>query len=158
GRGSSRPFRPSPSARARPDWPEHTSRLRVSLDMAGEETDEPPRRLDQIETDWARVNEPRLFVLRYAAAVRAYLTAVLRDAADVDEVAQQFMLRVVRTGFRTASPSAGRFRDYLKAALRNAARTHHRRESARSRAAAPVRAAAPDADRAWLDEWRRCLL
>lgn len=124
--------------------------------------DEEPLKLDQIQTDWSRLNEPAQFVLRYAAAIRSYLSAVLHDPVEVEEVTQEFMLRVVKRGFTSADPNNGRFRDYLKAALRNAARTHYRRASSMP----PVVRAALDAvaaglsapEQAWLDEWRRCLL
>src|SRR5262249_11514793 len=57
-----------------------------------------------------------------------------------------------------------RFRDYLKAAVRNAALNFLRRNRARRAVGSDIFAAAvPNqimdaADRAWAEEWRRCLL
>lgn len=123
-----------------------------------------PPRLDRITTEWSRLDDPAHFVIRYAPAVHKYLGAILRDPADVEEVAQEFVLKVVEKGFGHASPAGGRFRDYLKASLRNAALTHLRKRAARPAGdpalldgvAAPSAEAAADA--AWLAEWRGCLL
>jgi hypothetical protein len=123
-----------------------------------------PPRLDRITTEWSRLDDPSHFVIRYAPAVQKYLGAILRDPADVEEVAQEFVLKVVEKGFGHARPDGGRFRDYLKASLRNAALTHLRKRSARpagdpallEEVAAPPAEAAADA--AWLAEWRGCLL
>jgi hypothetical protein len=120
-----------------------------------------PLRLDDINTDWHRLDDREQLVLRYAAPARAYLFALLRDPDAADEVAQQVLLRIIRRGFGSVDRSDGRFRDYLKAVLRNAARTHQRRNAARPSVAGtdPDQLPAPaDADGAWLDEWRRCVL
>src|SRR5262245_30006620 len=87
--------------------------------------------LDLIETSWPQVANTHFFVARYATAIRAYLGAMLRSADDVEEVAQEFLLRVVEHGFGGADPSRGRFRDYLKVAVRNAAVSHLRRRHGR---------------------------
>jgi DNA-directed RNA polymerase specialized sigma24 family protein len=115
---------------------------------------EPPSRLEDIGTNWGEVHDPRLFVVRYTPAIRAYLRALLPSAADADDVEQQFLLNVVRRGFG-ATPAGGRFRDYLKTALRNAAITHLRRK--RVTKAIPPRAAG-DADDLWTREYRECVL
>jgi DNA-directed RNA polymerase specialized sigma24 family protein len=119
----------------------------------GSGVDQPNRRLDEISTHWGEVQDPRLFVVRYASAIRAYLRALLPGAGDADDVEQQFLLNVVRRGFG-ATPAGGRFRDYLKTALRNAAITHLRRK--RAAKAVPPRAAV--ADDVWTREYRECVL
>jgi DNA-directed RNA polymerase specialized sigma24 family protein len=121
---------------------------------SGAEGERPNSRIDDIGTHWGEVGDPRLFVVRYATAVRAYLRALLPNAADADDVEQQFLLNVVRRGFR-ADPAAGRFRDYLKTALRNAAVTHLRRK--RAAKVVPPRAAG-EADDVWTVEYRGCVL
>jgi DNA-directed RNA polymerase specialized sigma24 family protein len=112
-------------------------------------------RLEDIATDWHRLADREHLVLRYAGPARAYLRAVLRDSDAADEVAQRVMLRVVDRGLPVPA-GPGRFRDYLKAALRNAARTYHR-----AKPAAPLPPDLPagdDPEAAWLAEWRRCVL
>ncbi len=119
--------------------------------------------LEEISTRWSRITDPLQFVLRYAPAVRRYLRAMIDDPHDAEDVAQTFMLRVVRKPFTPDCVRHGRFRDYLKAVLRNAAIDLFR---ARGRAPAGRadldQLAAPEvesaADRAWLAEWRECLL
>jgi RNA polymerase sigma factor (sigma-70 family) len=56
-------------------------------------------------------------VTRYARPVYRYLLSSLRDPDAADEVFQNFGLRLCSGAFRNASPSAGRFRDYLKTAV-----------------------------------------
>jgi hypothetical protein len=69
----------------------------------------------------------------------------------------------VRRPFQPEQVRRGRFRDYLKAILRNAAITHMRRSAARPSASGDVNTLpAPGvedaADREWLAEWRDCLM
>lgn len=124
----------------------------------------PKSRLDRITTQWPLLHDNARFVLRYGLAIRRYLDALLRDDHDAEEVAQEFMLRVVKEGFVRASPDQGRFRHYLKAAVRNAAVSHLRRRRKLPHALADlsqVAAAEPEntaADEAWRGEWRRCVM
>lgn len=123
------------------------------------DAEEQPRRIDDIKTDWSRLGDPALFVIRYSRAIRSYLSAMLRHADDVDEVSQQFMLGLVKRGFRSARFSNGRLRDYLKASLRNAVRTFYRRRVAQRTLLDQVpRPAETGETNSWLDEWRRCVL
>jgi hypothetical protein len=122
-----------------------------------------PSLLEQISTHWPIVGDPVQFVLRYAPAVRRYLGALIGHTHDADDVVQDFLMQVVRRPFTPEKIRRGRFRDYLKAALRNAAITHFRRDARQPSAAADcelVIAADVDdaADREWLAEWRGCLL
>jgi hypothetical protein len=120
--------------------------------------------LDRISTQWSMINDPGKFLVRYAPAIRSYLQALLRNAHDAEEVEQDFLVRVVQNGFVRASPDRGRFRDYLKTAVRNAALTRLRRkkEAAVGDFALLGLAAAddtiPGTDEQWLADWRRCLL
>jgi len=101
---------------------------------------------------------------RYAPAIDRYLRNMLRDPDVADEVFQNFALRFVRGGLRHARPENGRFRDYLKQALRNLIADYYR-----CQARAPVvpwreqdePAAAPvvlPSDQAFVDRWREELL
>jgi RNA polymerase sigma factor (sigma-70 family) len=120
--------------------------------------------LDQISTRWSLIGDPAQFVLRYAPAIRRYLGALLRDGDAVEEVVQEFLLRVCERRFTPEQVERGRFRAYLKAAVRNAALSYLRRKPAHHHDEARLRQLPADGgppsatDQAWLDEWRRCLL
>ncbi len=119
--------------------------------------------LEEIPTRWSEVSDPLQFVLRYALAVQRYLSVLVKNEHDAEDVAQGFLLRVVSRPFSQEFLRGGRFRDYLKAALRNEALTHFRRRSRRPTEAADLdHYPAPDTERAaeqeWLAGWRNCLL
>jgi len=120
--------------------------------------------IDQISTRWAHIKDPVKFVMRYAPAIQGYLTVFLKNPHDVEDVSQAFLTRVVERGVVEPSALRGRFRDYLIAAVRNAALAHLRRRSL------PVAGntflddvPAPEAENTlaeqeWLDGWRRVVL
>jgi len=120
-------------------------------------------RLEDISTEWDIIRDPALFVLRYAPAIQRYVSALVRNRHDAEEVTQEFFLRVTQHDFYRPS-GGGRFRDYLKAAVRNAALNHLRR----NRAPKPVDFSIlqdliadktqATADQVWTAEWRKCLL
>jgi hypothetical protein len=122
-----------------------------------------PSIIEHISTHWPVIGDPVQFVLRYAPAVRCYVGALISHTHDAEDVVQDFLTQAVSRPFTPEQVRRGRFRDYLKAALRNAAITHFRRAASPLRAAGDVSsfpAAEVDdaADRAWLAEWRGCLL
>jgi hypothetical protein len=124
----------------------------------------PKSLLEHISTDWPLIGDPVRFVMRYARAIHKYLCAILNDPHDAEEVSQDFLTRVVERGFAQDRVTRGRFRDYLKAAVRNAARSQLRRKQL-PQADEGALAELPDpgdtsaaADREWLAEWRQCLL
>src|SRR5262249_29082151 len=94
-------------------------------------------------------------------AIRAYLLALLGEE-DADDVAHNFFVRVVERGFERAAPDHGRFRDYLKIAVRNAAVSHLRRKQRQPRTTEALEHTLPGpdgaADREWLREWQACVL
>jgi RNA polymerase sigma factor (sigma-70 family) len=120
-------------------------------------------RLEDISTEWDIIRDPAHFVLRYAPAIQRYLSALVRNRHDAEEVAQEFFLHVTQHGFFRPS-RGGRFRDYLKAAVRNAALNHLRR----NRAPKPIdfsilqdvvpQKTQATADQVWAAEWRKALL
>lgn len=122
-------------------------------------------RLELITTHWSRIHDPMHFVMRYAPAIQRYLGAILRDVDQVEEACHDFILCVVKNGFSNADPECGRFRDYLKTSVRNAALTRLRKQK-RLRATMEASDYEPtvpsqveeEADATWLAEWRRCLL
>jgi hypothetical protein len=131
--------------------------------MESQEAGSRNTRLDEISTDWAIVRDPARFVMCYAPAIRRYLAALIRNPDHADEVAQDFFLGVAAHGFVRTRQAGGRFRDYLKAAVRNAALNFlHRRHPAKSADPSLLEVAAQryqaSADQEWVAEWRRCLL
>jgi len=126
--------------------------------------DVPKSRLDQISTRWEAVRDPVRFVMRYAPAIERFLRVLVKNPQDAEDVSQEFLAGVFRRGFPPESNLHGRFRNYLIAAVRNAARAHFRRKSPATLANADLEAI-PDghgshaqADREWLNSWRQCLL
>jgi RNA polymerase sigma-70 factor (ECF subfamily) len=123
------------------------------------------RNLESITTNWAILRDPQQFVLRYGVAIRAYVLALLGKNADGEEVLQDFLVRIVaQGGFLSADPARGRFRDYLRTCLRNAAVSHLRRKPPDGVPLSSVddpailNSAERAAEAAWIDHWRQCLL
>ena len=119
--------------------------------------------LHEISTQWSKLQDIHIFVLRYAGAIERYLQFLLRDEEDGREAAQGFLLKIVETGFRTATPDKGRFRNYLMRAVQNAAHQYVRdKQRVRTRLLATELFEVPTVDasleQAWLDEWRTCIL
>jgi excinuclease UvrABC nuclease subunit len=120
--------------------------------------------LDEISTEWAIIRDPAEFVIRYQRAIRKYLGALIRNPHDAEEVLQDFLLRVSQNGFIRARQERGRFRDYLKAAVRNAAINFHRR----THVPQPMDSVLlqqiiadishEDADQVWIRQWQKTML
>ena len=126
---------------------------------------EPPKsRLEEISTRWNQVGDPLQFVMRYGPAIEKYLVALIGNPNDAADVSQQFLTTMMQHRFANASESEGRFRQYLKTAVRNAARMYFRKQkSAKDVAVAPDWLAdlpqrEPQAEAKYLDGWRRCSL
>lgn len=120
--------------------------------------------LNRISTQWSAVHNPSHFLIRYAASVRSYLVALLKDVQEADDVAQEFFLSVVAKGFVRADADRGRFRDYLKISVHNAAISHLRRKrrepglvDASVMQFVATSPASPD-EVSWEANWRQCLL
>jgi DNA-directed RNA polymerase specialized sigma24 family protein len=124
---------------------------------------EGPSIIEHISTHWHVIGDPLQFVMRYASAVRRYVGALVKNAHDSEDVVQDFLLKTVRQPFTPEQLKRGRFRDYLKVILRNAAITHFRRAANRPTSATELcTSIAADiddtADGEWVEEWRGCLL
>jgi hypothetical protein len=115
-------------------------------------------RLDDISTEWEVVRDPPRFVLRYAPAIQRYVGALVKNPHDAEEVAQDFFLRISKHRFVHTRQEGGRFRDYLKAAVRNAALNFLQRRRASKPIDPGFSKIQVAADQAWLVEWRQCLL
>jgi RNA polymerase sigma-70 factor (ECF subfamily) len=131
-------------------------------------------RLSSIKTSWSKLfqahqGEPDAataalgqLLLRYYGAVYRYLLGVVRDPAAAEELTQEFAVRFLRGDFCRADPGHGRFRDFLRTALRHLAVDHWRHKG---KALPPLPPDSPervvagpppgeDFDRAFLDNWR----
>jgi hypothetical protein len=140
------------------EYREHGEEAMSEPRLLGMDTD-----LGQIQTEWSLIFDPVEFVERYSRAVRKYLRALVKVPEDADEVAQDFFLWVTRHGFPRAKKDRGRFRDYLKVAVRNAALNFLQRNRTSRRgkinlAQLPAAAEANWMEREWLAECRDCLL
>jgi RNA polymerase sigma-70 factor (ECF subfamily) len=135
------------------------------------------QRLSRITTHWSMLLQAHqgqiedvsaaqhLLLQRYGGAVYRYLLGMLRDPDAAEDLAQEFALRFLRGDFRRADPQRGRFRDFLKMALRHLVVDYHRRQQARpqplpvtSLALANAAANEADFDRQFLVSWRKELL
>ena len=90
-------------------------------------------RLSNISTNWeeliaahgdgqfdgARARLRGEILRRYAGCVFQYILGATKNHHAAEDLTQEFALRFVRGDFRNANPRQGRFRDYLKASLRN---------------------------------------
>ena len=119
-------------------------------------------RIEGITTHWSVVADTARFTLRYARAIRRYLATRVESEVDTEDILQDFLLRVYEQGFRGYQAEQGKFRFYLKGALRNAVLLHWRKKNRLPRAddeqlaGVPAREApGPDP---WTLEWRACLL
>lgn len=127
------------------------------------ETDDRQGNLHDISTQWSKLQDVHVFVLRYANAIERYLQFLLRNEDDGREAAQAFLLRVVETGFQTASPDKGRFRHYLMRSVQNAAHQYQRQKQRVQSLVVVAEISAdatvdPSMEQAWLEEWRSCIL
>lgn len=133
------------------------------------EPDDFDQRLSRITTLWTlhvRAHSPDAvaasraeLLYRYRAAAYRYVLAAVRDADSADDLAQEFAVRFLRGDFRHADPGRGRFRDYLRTALRHLVTDHQR---AKLHAPMPLvvepAAGSDDADTTFQAAWREELM
>jgi RNA polymerase sigma-70 factor (ECF subfamily) len=86
-------------------------------------------RLSEISTAWTALRQLhggvqaeadealQLLVQRYRGAVYRYLLCALGDAAEAEDLTQEFFLGMLQGRFRHADPGRGRFRDYVRTSL-----------------------------------------
>jgi RNA polymerase sigma-70 factor (ECF subfamily) len=120
--------------------------------------------IEGIATDSLIFRDPGKFFLRYAPAIQGYFGSFIKNPEDAEDAAQDFFLRIMRRGFPGFAAARGRFRDYLKTAIRNAARSYmqrHRRRLNDSLALALL-CPAPESelalDQQFIAYWRWCLV
>jgi RNA polymerase sigma-70 factor (ECF subfamily) len=106
----------------------------------------------------------RLMMLRYSGAVHRYLLKTVGNPEEVKELDQEFALRFLKGNFLKYNPSFGRFRDYVKGAVRNLMIDYHRRKDKTRRLDTDMEMAIvgdtglEDLDERIIDAWRDDLL
>lgn len=136
-------------------------------------TDDHAARLSNIRTHWSRIFGPHQpaadeaaraqaeLIDRYGGAIYRYLLGMVRDPHLAEDLAQEVAYRLVRGDFRKASPERGRFRDFLKAVLRNLVTDHYRKSrpgQLPEDIADPPDHRDPASDQVFVDRWRDELL
>ncbi len=137
--------------------------------------DDAGARLDEINTQWSLMRlavagsfaDPgparQALALRYSGAIRKYIGAMVQNSQDADDLAQEVLVRILRGDFGGADPERGRFRDLLKVAVRNMARTYWSRSQKRATADFDLNLLGDDsqqaeADREWQSTWQQTVL
>lgn len=69
----------------------------------------------------------QLLMLRYSGAVHRYLLKAVGDPEAAKDLNQEFSVKFLEGRFRQFDPKRGRFRDYLKRAVRNLMVDHFRK-------------------------------
>lgn len=82
--------------------------------------------ISQILTDPKVLKDPKTFFDVYEAPVRRFFASIGGSPHDSDEHFQEFAVKFLAGGFDAFDPVKGRFRDYLKASLRNQVRKSYR--------------------------------
>jgi RNA polymerase sigma-70 factor (ECF subfamily) len=135
----------------------------------------PHPHLSQLTTEWSLIFQSHCgtpeqvaaaqaeLMGRYAGAVHRYLLAALHDPHAASDLSQEFALRFLRGDFHRADPARGRFRDFVKRALRNLIIDDRRRRRARPASDALPEPADPveadrEFDRHFLASWRSDLM
>jgi hypothetical protein len=124
---------------------------------------EPAARLSQIPT--IRDLPSSEIIQRYGKAIRRYLFALLKKTEDVDDVAQNIHVKILKGDLAKWDAARSRFRDFLKTVVRNAALDCHRQSQRRGQSADdvadvpdPHSAAATSENQIWIDLWREALI
>jgi RNA polymerase sigma factor (sigma-70 family) len=133
-------------------------------------------RLSRVKTHWTLVFQAhqgqaeetsavQRLLLRYYGGAYRYLLGTVHDAAIAEELTQDFAVRFLRGDFQRADPKRGRFRDFLKTALRHLVIDYWRVKKkgtplpADSNLEIPAETAEVEAlDREFLEKWREELL
>lgn len=129
------------------------------------------QRLSRMSTQWTLIQQAhagagleaadaqRQLMHRYCGAAYRYLLGAVRNEDAAMDLCQEFAVRFVRGDFRRASEDRGRFRDFVKAALRHLVTDYHRERLARPQAFSSDLPAPADADDdTFLASWRAELL
>jgi RNA polymerase sigma-70 factor (ECF subfamily) len=97
-------------------------------------------RLSELSTQWTMLFQAhhgtpeemsdalRMMMLRYEGAVHRYFLKAVGDPEVVRELDQEFAVRFLKGKFLKYDPKLGRFRDYVKRAVRNLMIDYHRQK------------------------------
>lgn len=100
-------------------------------------------RLSRIETSWSIVRRAhhsdssaaspaQHFLLeQYGGAIRRYLLAAVKRPDVANDLFQEFAIKFLRGDFKTADPSKGKFRSFVKTVLFRMVATHFRKLGSR---------------------------
>jgi RNA polymerase sigma factor (sigma-70 family) len=101
-------------------------------------------------------------VMRYGKAIRSYVGSIITNDADADEVAHNIVVKMLQGDFTGWTQERGRFRDYLKVAVRNAALSALRqRSNARGQVAIEqhdIELADKSGEDCWTAAWRKSII
>jgi RNA polymerase sigma-70 factor (ECF subfamily) len=129
--------------------------------------------LSQIQTKWTVVFQAHQegdhagraqneLAQRYLGAIYRYILGAVRDPHKADDLAQEFAIRLVRGAFRRATPERGRFRDFVKTAVRNLITDDKRRvkpHQMNDNVPEPVAVEeSPPGDDTFIERWREELI
>ncbi|MEM6468728.1 MAG: sigma factor [Planctomycetota bacterium] len=89
-----------------------------------------PSHLSRILTHPDVIRDPQSFFDVYQAPIRKFFACLCNDGNEADEQFQEFALKFLSGAFDKFNPDKGRFRDYLKASLRNQVRRRYQKQSA----------------------------
>lgn len=126
-------------------------------------TDQSVWDLRNLTTQWSKIDDMDVFVLRYVDPIRMYLERLLDEDA-VEDVLQQFLVKVLERRFANVSRDRGRFRHYLIRAVRNEATTWHRVNKTRATQHLSEDGDAVPTDESdtiddvWNDSWRETIV
>jgi hypothetical protein len=96
---------------------------------------------------------------RYGEAVRRYLRKLLQDVDAVDELCQEFALRLLKGDLRGANPEHGRFRNFVKGTLFHLTAAHRRQRQRWPRSlpgdgfALAANSEDVESDRSFMESW-----
>jgi hypothetical protein len=144
----------------------------AASDSVSTDRTKPTARLEDINTRWSLLRLAHVpgvtlagparesLVLRYAAAIRGYIGAMVNDPSDADELAQDIVVKLLSGDFAGADPKRGRFRDFLKVAVRNQVRTFIGKKQRRAGADMDLDqfAESEPEETAWDETWRGTVL
>ncbi len=104
--------------------------------------DEDDSRISRIQTQWSMVQQAGMsksdlgavlaraeLASRYAGAIYRYLKRLLSSPQDAEDVAQEISMLILNGSLSGADPQKGRFRDYMKTIVINAARAHKKKSA-----------------------------
>jgi RNA polymerase sigma factor (sigma-70 family) len=145
----------------------------ADTDVGVEDVERDPR-LSELSTQWTmlfgahkgtpeEISEAlKLQMLRYQSAVHRYFLKTVGDAEAAAELDQEFAVRFLQGNYLKYDPKVGRFRDYVKRAIRNLMIDYHRRKGKVRRLDTDLElsvvddsgSAAGEADQDFITAWR----